>query len=180
VSHFSCSISNDQSPHRRRAFMTSRIFQSTCILKSKDTSVNLQDSPMFSQPVHRFQISIQQYHYQLVRLYTDSTGRGWGHGYDRECRMCRTQYGRTWRAFEEVWRAERAKDSKFKSLHQKLKSTRARLLSFTGNGRYSVLKTSNNSPSPTTTSLIDKRIPLCMCPLSYYAMICVEDVRCCS
>jgi hypothetical protein len=45
---------------------------------------------------------------------------------------------------------DRAKNSKLKSPLQHLKSARERLFSFTGNGRYSVLKTSSSSRAPTT------------------------------
>jgi hypothetical protein len=49
---------------------------------------------------------------------------------------------------------DRAKNSKLKSSLQHLKSARERLSSFTGNGRYSVLKASNSLPSSATTSPI--------------------------
>jgi hypothetical protein len=49
---------------------------------------------------------------------------------------------------------DRAKNSKHKLPLQHLKSARERLSSFTGNGRYSVLKTSNSLPSLATTSPI--------------------------
>ena len=46
---------------------------------------------------------------------------------------------------------DRAKNSKLKSPLQHLKSARERLFSFTGNGRYSVLKTSNNLMATTSS-----------------------------
>jgi hypothetical protein len=49
---------------------------------------------------------------------------------------------------------ERAKNSKLSSLAKHLRSARACLSSFTGNGRYSVLKASNSLPSSATTSPI--------------------------
>ncbi len=47
----------------------------------------------------------------------------------------------------------RAKNSKLKSPLQHLKSVRERLFSFTGNGLYSVLKTSSSSRVPTTSPI---------------------------
>jgi hypothetical protein len=48
---------------------------------------------------------------------------------------------------------ERAKNSKINMYAQQLISARKRLLSFTGNGRYSVLKTSSSSRVPTTSPI---------------------------
>jgi hypothetical protein len=48
---------------------------------------------------------------------------------------------------------DRVKNSKLKSPLQHLKSARERLFSFTGNGRYSVLKTSSSSRVPTTSPI---------------------------
>ena len=48
---------------------------------------------------------------------------------------------------------ERAKNSKINMYAQQLISARKRLLSFTGNGRYSVLKTSSSSRAPTTSPI---------------------------
>jgi hypothetical protein len=50
---------------------------------------------------------------------------------------------------------ECVKNSKIPSLGKNLRSTHACLSSFTGHGRYSVLKTCDNLPSPATTSSID-------------------------
>ncbi len=48
---------------------------------------------------------------------------------------------------------ERDKNSKINMYAQQLISARKRLLSFTGNDRYSVLKTSSSSRAPTTTPI---------------------------
>ncbi len=55
---------------------------------------------------------------------------------------------------------ERAKNSKINMYARQLTSSRKRLLSFTGNGRYSVLKTSSSSRAPTTLISSETTFPM--------------------
>ncbi len=59
---------------------------------------------------------------------------------------------------------ERAKNS---NINMQLTSARKRLLSFTGNGRYSVLKTSTSSRAPTTLTPSETTFPIVAASMTF-------------